>query len=740
MDNSVPGPSRGYQKKPVKSEKDTQQRLKTRPEPGQGGMPDYSSLTAKKWPLLVEALDGGNTAAVKKLIEEGINVNVVRNGVTPLMLAASKGSVEIAEAILQAGVNVNEGTDEGWTALHKAASDQAETGIIDLLLQSGINVNAKNKQGKTALDLAEEQGHRDIARVIKRHVQQLRVDGQDWEDFLRSPEGKPYRLSRRSDSLSLLFRLWWLLPPTLGALGTITGFLSGAVVPAAGTGILLGLLAGLSVFFYAKRIRAYLDDRGPLSYLDIQMVRAKRKAGEAITVERRPREKAAEEAAEKQLPDATFPEQAAVVAAEESADDRAPRRVQRETPNWVVAAIVLLVLSGLIGAGVMNRVALTRWYYTKKLDHLGVPYSEQAFLEAVSRGHGEAVDLFLRAGINSNAADEHGRTALMIACEKGHEELAATLIELNAGSLQQADASGNTAMMTASAAGRETIVRSLVEHGADVNYTVPSREGAASALQAVVDAPELKEEHLRIVRTLLQHGADAKGQNAVGRSPLLFAADHGYTEAARALIDHGADVNAADLMGIFPLQSAACRGHAGFVALLAERGANMNVVLPDGQTPLMCAVRAGHRDTAGALLKAGAHVNAKTAGGATALTDAVGAGNVDMVQFLLQQGADPAGGTAPEPFLALRGATVAIAVRKNKVRDVLGRIANAASRDGYRVHIDPNPEQRISLKTKGPWNKVLHDLAAKQHLVLIVKDKEVFVIPYDPAAVKQEAM
>ena len=142
MENQSSGPSKGYQKQVKKDETHPPSKTKG------SSHPDYSSPAAKKWPRFVEAIESGNAEAVKQFIEEGINVNVIRDGVTPLMIAASKGMKEIAEVILQAGVNINERSDDGSTALHKAAFEQADAGIVDLLMESGIDVEAKNKSGK----------------------------------------------------------------------------------------------------------------------------------------------------------------------------------------------------------------------------------------------------------------------------------------------------------------------------------------------------------------------------------------------------------------------------------------------------------------------------------------------------------------------------------------------------------------------------------------------------------------
>jgi ankyrin repeat protein len=498
-----------------------------------------------------------------------------------------------------------------------------------------------------------------------------------------------------------------------------------------------------------KKIRAYLDDIGPLPELDIHILREKRKAGEPLTYERNFETILAEEANDKQPadnapelgPDNSPPEQEADSApVDESSDVEAPELKKKGNLKTIKYALFALVIIMLIGAIIINRGSLAKWYYAQKLAKRDIPLSEQAFLAEVSKNNEEAVDLFIKAGINAAAKNEKGQTALIIASEKGYVNLLNKLVKLNAALLNHCDKSGNTALMTASSKGQENIVQSLVENGADVNYTVPSNEGAASALQAALDASNFKEEHMRIVKYLLQNGAHVKDRNKAGQFPLLFAADHGRTEVARLLIERGADVNDVDLKGSFALLSAACKGHSGFVTLLSEKGANMKMALVDGQTPLMCAVKEGHVDTVKALLERGVTVNAKTTSGFTALTDAARMGNVDAVKMLLAHGADPGHGYIPDSFMSLNGRAIAVKAKKNKISDVLGRIAKTASQDGYVINVDSKMEQRITLKAKASWNKVLHELATKNHLLLVVKDKEVFVLPYDPAAIKHEAI
>lgn len=744
MEQKAPGPSKGYQKQ---IKKDAQPPAK--PKRDSNAPLDYSSPAAKKWPKLIEAIRSGNAGEVRQLIEEGINVNILRDGVTPLMIAAAQGQTEIADVIIQAGVNVNERSDDGWTALHKAAFDQAGTGIIELLLQYGIDSEALNGAGKTALKLAEEKGHRDIIRVIKKHQQQAQIDAKEWEKFLTSPEGKPYQKKRQYDSLATVFKFWWLPFLVFGSSGLLVGFLFGAVFLSGIIGMVSGLLVSSSIYFLEKNLRNYLDHIGPLPYLDIQTLRLKKKSGEPITIEENNEIPPAEETPDGQSAIASETVALGTLAGQTTENgliggsDNEEGIVPETKGSLKIVnyALLVLVFAVLIsGALYSNKDSLAKWYFTVKLKEKGIPASGQAFLAEVSKNNAEALELFIKAGIPLDAVNEQGQTAIMIASEKGYVDILKTLVKSNPALLKRVDKDGNTALMIASRLGQEKSVSVLCENGAEVNFTASTKDGAATALQTALDVPDFREEHFRIVQYLLQRGADVKGKNAEGQSPLLFAADRGRAEAASVLIENGADMNDADKKGIFPLLSAACKGHADVVALLLEKGANMNLALPDGHTPLMCAARAGHVETIKVLLEKGARVDAKTVSGATALTEATSGGRVAVAKMLLEQGADPGTGSVPDSFTTLSGSLVAVSAKRNTIRNVLGRIAKAASQDGYTISLDSKKEQKMNFSARGPWNKVLHELADKNHLLLVVKDKEITLLPYARTAIKREAM
>jgi ankyrin repeat protein len=703
MEQKTPNSSKGYQKQINKN-------IQPPSPPKKKETHDYSSPTAKKIPLFMDAIASGDIGAVQKFIDEKMNVNITRSGVTPLMLASSKGHPAVVRLILQAGANINEQSEDGWTALHKAANDQEETAVVDLLMESGINIEAKNRAGKTALQVAEEAHHRDIVRVIKKHRQQLDADAQEWEEFLNTPEGRPFKLSRRRDSLAILFKLWWLPLLLLGVGGLLLGFLFNAVLLAGIIGVMTGLCVSLPILITGNRLQAYLADIGPLPHLDIHLVREKRSKGEPIIIEKK---------------DDAEPDR--------DSDQRALLSGAKRNFKIVGYAVVVLFIILLVALLVRNKSSLSQWYYAKKLEHTGVKFSEQAFLSAVSTNNEEAANLFIQAGVKLDAKNEQGKTALIIASEKGYANMLSRLLQSDPGFLRETDAGGNSALMAAAQKGQKAVVQLLIEHGADVNYTAPSREGPASALQAALDTSDFKESHMNIIRQLLQHGADVMGENAAGRAPLMFAADHGRIEAAGALIEKGAEVNEADLKGNFPLLIAACKGDDRFVGLLLEKGAKLTTTSPDGQTPLMCACQGAHGTTVSLLLDKGANVNAKTKAGFTALTEATRAGDVAITQLLLVRGVDRSSAYVPAAFKTLQGRMVAVNAKKiKKISDVLGLLSKTAGQDGYSVKYDANKMgKKITLKAARPmnWNRLMSDVVEKNHFVLVVKDKSVTILP-----------
>jgi|GEM_PF-3269200 len=126
-----------------------------------------SSSTTSPYKDIFEAVEKGDVVAVESFIASGISVNG-RNafGMTPLHMAIVKRHWNIATLLVNKGADVNVRNQQtGETPLHFAASHGA-INAVELLLNRGADFSITDNGMKTPLDVAEENGHRDIASLL----------------------------------------------------------------------------------------------------------------------------------------------------------------------------------------------------------------------------------------------------------------------------------------------------------------------------------------------------------------------------------------------------------------------------------------------------------------------------------------------------------------------------------------------------------------------------------------------
>jgi ankyrin repeat protein len=104
--------------------------------------------------------------------ERDVDVNAQRQDrQTPLHLACYRGRHEIAQLLLDRGVNANAEDSSLCTPLHQVAGGQypsQEDGIrvARLLLEHGADINAQNSNRETPLHAASSYGRLEIARML----------------------------------------------------------------------------------------------------------------------------------------------------------------------------------------------------------------------------------------------------------------------------------------------------------------------------------------------------------------------------------------------------------------------------------------------------------------------------------------------------------------------------------------------------------------------------------------------
>lgn len=253
--------------------------------------------------------------------------------------------------------------------------------------------------------------------------------------------------------------------------------------------------------------------------------------------------------------------------------------------------------------------------------------------------------LLINAGVNINAVDIEGNTALDCAIKYKHKEMIALLAPIT----PKRWSFYKTVLLPtvifcglglwflplwgAFLPGVLTVVLGSV--------FVKIKNSAIGARPVFVETPELSrvdsEEpisllqqqlyeavykgELEAVKAVIVLGADVEAKTIDGKSMLCVAAEKGYLEIIETLISSGADINAQSMNNMTPLHWACLVVNENIIAVraLISRGTNVNLRSVSGQTPLHYAVYYADYELMELLLKSGIDVNIKDNKGQTAL-------------------------------------------------------------------------------------------------------------------------
>ncbi len=265
-------------------------------------------------------------------------------------------------------------------------------------------------------------------------------------------------------------------------------------------------------------------------------------------------------------------------------------------------------------------------------------------LFAAQQGHLDTARLLLAAGadVNESAPDgiagdtnapalfkpDTDASALLVAIDSDHEEMAAFLLERGADPNHHH--AGRTALHSATQRAMPKLVKALLAQGAEPNARLDKPMPLLSRFIGLLNglAPTVigatpfwlaaSYGDVEIMRILVDGGADPLLTTDDGTTPLMVAAGADYVEGQdkygrrsfpayyetlqkRALgaielcLELGVDINAANDQGQTALHGAVYTGGILLVPYLVEQGAKMDVQNERGQTPWFIAVRGEYR-------------------------------------------------------------------------------------------------------------------------------------------------
>jgi ankyrin repeat protein len=221
----------------------------------------------------------------------------------------------------------------------------------------------------------------------------------------------------------------------------------------------------------------------------------------------------------------------------------------------------------------------------------------------------------------------------------------------------------NIALFTAASCNQHKTLSVLLDHGADVNTLCADiseddilledkiRSSTLSAAKTM-SAEELvdyetplsiasADGYERVVRVLLDNGADVNAQVGVHGDALSAASAGGFEQIVYMLLDSGADIHARNEQSGSALLAAVIGGFMYIVKLLLDRGADVNAFyFSDCETALLAASKNGEVSIVSMLLDYGAVIGAKNSKGQTALHVASEHGHERVVALLIARGAN----------------------------------------------------------------------------------------------------
>ena len=219
--------------------------------------------------------------------------------------------------------------------------------------------------------------------------------------------------------------------------------------------------------------------------------------------------------------------------------------------------------------------------------------------------HHFSIWMWMHDTISDRSIDSEGPSRpkwapLHYAAQHGFHQVAEWLITTCA---EDVNVSGNfngwTPLHLASWFERTKVVRLLLEHGADVN---PKTGGSENPLRLLTG----RGGNLEVAQLLLEHGADPSVRSSSGRDSLYMALENGQSGLAQLLLDNGVDPNNRDVNGHTLLHVSSQLGNPRVVQGLLELDVDVNPRDNRGRTPLQVALYNGNEQVVQLLLQHGA--------------------------------------------------------------------------------------------------------------------------------------
>ncbi|OQR91353.1 ankyrin repeat protein [Achlya hypogyna] len=546
--------------------------------------------------LLVLAVQAHDLDAIETLLAHGLDPNAWDSQeITPLIAATQKGYSEVVEMLLRHHVNVNTITPCGVTALQEACRF-GHVAMAERLLELGADTEACGEDGVTALCLAFD--NNDIATAELLHRYKANPNVSLWGNplFLLSVD------IHSVDFMKLLVEVYDIDVNQTDANGN--------------TALMLATRRGFN------DIVDYL-----LPKSDVNLVAHPGYSALAIA------------AAAGNLPLVELLVAHGAKVEPDSTTEEAPLEAASAQGRVAVVEYLVPLVRDVDRMNAEGTTALYSAVFNGMENVLG-SLCRRANLDLVMKngatylcaacfdGNLPLVEGLLRYGANPNAADLEGNTPIMHALLNKHLTIVQRLLEEKV-DLNVQNLKGEPSLFKARSAAS---LKLLLDAGADTSITRPN---GCTVLAKVICLGNAE------MASLLLPFVDVNAP-IMRTTALRLAVETRNERLVKLLLDHGADVDQAAENGRTALHLAAQLGDATLIELLLEHTKAIDQTFPDGCTALSTAVEFGTVEAVAALIRHGANVHHVNESGLTLLHVASAVGRTEVVPLLLAAGVDVA--------------------------------------------------------------------------------------------------
>ncbi|KAJ4404328.1 hypothetical protein N0V82_010523 [Gnomoniopsis sp. IMI 355080] len=624
---------------------------------------DYTITDKNGWNVLHLASSAGQVATIREFLDLdiGLDTKTVYDE-TPLMLAVGHRHHDAALFLLDRGADIEAMRRDSWKPLHLAAHG-GMTEIVQALLLAGANPADETDEGRNAQFIAEKQGHGELAKILReskpvsiRSIQQS-ISQSVANLVADASKGNLTRVKKSLNNGVELDAEDANGQTALSAAAQNGHALVVALLISQGANVQVQGANGESPLWWASRngydnvvgqLLSAMRDKASVDTPDCDgqtPLSAAAQQGRAEVVGLLLEEGANPDtetvygmspydfASAKGLTDIT---KLLLRNSNSPSDKPYPSLWVPPTPpppETSAGSSSMQNAEALAFASYFGRVA-----EMVRLLKIGVDVDGKGYqgikvmppiIEATRNGQDVAVTTLLDWNAKTETTDVKGMTAFIHAVFQGHNSIVKTLRRAGCRLNFRDNFGGSTPLHHAARAGKETTVELLIQLGSKLE-TKTTDCGETPLCYAAFWG------HTAVAMALLQHGANIEAANYYGRTPLLLAVDEGHHDTARALLERDAQHRPESRCNFSPLCQAAWNGAESLVQLLIHHDAEVDHLSDAKNTPIILASKQGHYMVVRMLIEAGAAVHHRNDDGRTAISYAKEKSHEPVVKLLSQ--------------------------------------------------------------------------------------------------------